>query len=71
MSKREIAGWIITLTGSAIWTYGYFAIGHTSFIDWRNETAWWICQFLPNRESEIGMLLTVVGMVPIYWPKER
>ena len=69
MSKSAIVGWAICSVGMALLIYGYFATGHTPFIDWQSNTPWWIADFLPNRESEIGMLLAFVGMIPIYWPR--
>ena len=71
MNKRLIVGWIITLAGTALWTYGYFAMGNTSLIDWHTLTPWWIADFFPNIQSEIGMALVCVGMLPIYWPSHR
>jgi hypothetical protein len=71
MSKPVIIGWIIMLAGTALWVYGYFVTGHPSLIDWRADTPWWIAEFLPNIESEIGMSLAFIGMVPIYWPAQR
>jgi len=56
--KAVIAGWIVELAGIILWTYG-----------WAAHAPWWIADFLPNRESEIGMVLVLVGMVPIYWPR--
>ncbi len=71
MSKPVIIGWIIMLAGTALWVYGYFVTGHPSLIDWRADTPWWIAEFLPNIESEIGMSLAFIGMAPIYWPAQR
>ena len=71
MSKIVIIGWIISLAGTALWVYGYFATGSPSLIDWHANTPWWIADYLPNIESEIGMVLTFVGMVPVYWPPRR
>lgn len=71
MSKLVIIGWIISLAGMALWLYGYFAIGNPPLIDWHANTPWWIADFLPNIESEIGMVLAFGGMVPIYWPPQR
>jgi hypothetical protein len=68
VSKPIIAGWIISLAGTTLWLYGYLAAGHKSLIDWQSNAPWWIADFLPNLESEIGMALMVAGMVPIYWP---
>ena len=71
LSKTVIIGWIIELVGMALWLYGYFATGNPSLIDWRTNTPWWIADFLPNIESEIGMALVFAGMIPLYWPPRR
>ena len=71
MSNALIIGWITELVGLALWLYGYFATGNPSLIDWRANTPWWIADFLPNIESEIGMALVFAGMVPLYWPPRR
>jgi hypothetical protein len=71
VSKAFIIGWIIELVGMALWVYGYFVAGNPSLIDWHANTPWWIADFLPNIESEVGMALVFVAMVPIYWPSQR
>ncbi len=72
VSKAIITGWFIELIGMALWLYGYFAtVGNASLIDWHASTPWWIADYLPNIESEIGMALVFVGMVPLYWPRRR
>jgi hypothetical protein len=69
MSKAlVIVGWTASLAGSALWTYGYFVTGSPSFFSWGSFAPWWIADFLPNSESEIGMLFAFAGMIPIYWP---
>jgi hypothetical protein len=67
--KAPIFGWILELAGMALWLYGYFSTGNPSLIDWKAHTPWWIADFLPNLEAEIGMILMFVGMVPIYWSR--
>jgi hypothetical protein len=71
VSKRVIIGWIISLAGAGLWLYGYVAIGDPSLINWQALTPWWIAGYLPNIQSEIGMLLMIAGMVPLYWPARR
>lgn len=71
MSKAVIVGWIISLVGATLWLYGYVVTGNPSLIDWRAYTPWWIADFFPNIESEIGMALIYAGIVPIYWPSRR
>jgi hypothetical protein len=71
MKTAIIMGWIIELVGMALWLYGYFATGNPSLIDWQASTPWWIANLFPNIESEVGLALVVVGMVPLYWPAGR
>ena len=71
VSKAVIIGRIVSLAGTALWLYGYFATGNPPLIDWHANTPSWIAGFLPNVESEIGMALICAGMVPIYWPSGR
>ena len=69
MKRTAMLGWIVSLAGTALWIYGYFATGNPSLIDWAAITPWWIADSLPNLESEIGMALALGGMIPIYWPR--
>jgi hypothetical protein len=71
VSKVAIFGWIILLGGTSLWLYGYFVAGNPSLIDWHAYTPWWIADYLPNIESEIGMVLVCVGTVLTYWPSQR
>lgn len=70
MSKASVIGYIISFLGTALWIYGYFTHGNPSFIDWQANSPRWIAEFLPNIESEIGMALAFIGIVPIYWPTQ-
>ncbi len=70
MTKLLLVGWILSLAGAALWTYGFLVTGHPPFIDWQAATPWWIADYLPNVEAEFGMLLVVLGMIPIYWPRK-
>jgi hypothetical protein len=71
VKKSLVIGYTILVVGSVIWLYGYFVPGNPSVIDWRAHTPWWIAEFLPNIESEIGMVLMYVSMVALYWPRSR
>lgn len=68
MAKTAIIGWSVFTIGSALWLYGYLFSGHPSIVDWHATAPWWLADFLPNLESELGMFLCIVGMVPMYWP---
>ena len=68
MSKIVVFGWVVELVGMGLWLYGYYVTGHPSLVDWHAYTPWWIADFLPNFESEVGMMVVILGMVPIYWP---
>ena len=71
MRKSVIIGWIIELFGVALWLYGYFATGNPSLINWHAYTPWWIANYLPNIESEIGMSLACAGTVPLCLTSQR
>ena len=64
---HTVWGWAITLLGCALWIYGYFITGSTSFLNWPSFAPSWIADTLTNWQSELGMLLTLVGSVPIYY----
>ena len=71
LSKSVIIGYITSLAGTALWLYGYFEPGHPALIDWHTYSPWWIADFLPNMESEIGMALVFASTVPIHWRSRR
>ena len=72
MSKTVIAGWIIEVAGTALWIYRYFATGNPSLINWQTITPWWIANFLPNIQAEIGGGACLSRtMIPLYWPRRR
>jgi hypothetical protein len=71
LSKTVIVGYIISLAGKILWLVGYFASGRPTIIDWQAITPWWIYDFLPDIETEIGMVLMFAGMFPMYWPLRR
>jgi Ni,Fe-hydrogenase I cytochrome b subunit len=68
MKTHIIVGWVSMLAGTALWVYGYFVACHPPVIDWKANAPGWIAEFLPNLESEIGMVLVFIAMIPIYWP---
>lgn len=59
-------GWAVTIAGCAMWTYGYFTSGSFSLIDWSAFSPHWISAYLPNWQAESGLLLTILGSIPLY-----
>ena len=53
----------ISVVGICIWAYGYLTTGHPRFVNW-DGWPWWIADFMPNVESEIGMGLLLASMIP-------
>jgi hypothetical protein len=51
-----------------LWLYGYYSTGTPPLIDWQAHTPWWIADFLPNINSEIGMALMFAGSALTFWP---
>jgi hypothetical protein len=71
LSKLAIIGWIISVGGMVLWLYGYFSTGHSPMLNWHAYTPWWVADFLPNINSEIGMALMFVGSALTYWPLKQ
>ena len=70
LNRINITGWAITLLAGGLWLYGYLAAGHPPLLDW-GSAPWWIADFVPNMEAEIGLALMFVGTVLTYWPGVR
>jgi hypothetical protein len=71
MSVANIAGWIVTILGGALWVYGYYVTGNVPLIDWQASAPAWFSAFLPNLEAELGFALMIAGSIPIYWDMYR
>jgi hypothetical protein len=71
VSKAVIFAWAVSALGMIFWVYGYFVPGSPPLINWSAHTPWWIADFLPNVQSEIGMVLTCLGTLLAYWPPQR
>ncbi len=67
MDRATASGWIITLLGCVLWTYGYFTTGSPQIYNWAEFAPSWIAEYLPNWQAELGLLLTILGSVPIYY----
>jgi hypothetical protein len=63
----EKLGWGLSIVGTALWAYGYFAGGLPALVDWPALVPEWIAEFLPNMQAEIGFALMILGSVPVYW----
>lgn len=66
-----IAGWAIAIIGMAVWIYGLYAPGGYTVVDWETHTPSWVAEFLPNWLSEVGLVFSMVGMVPVYYVQIR
>lgn len=71
VNKVAITGWALLAVGTIVWIYGYFVTGHMAYVDWHTYTPWWIADYLPNIESEIGMVMVCVGSGLTYWPSRK
>jgi hypothetical protein len=66
MAHAKRFGWAIYEAGFVIWLFGYLSTGHASVFDWRAATPWWISNFVPNLEAEVGLGLMFASLIPIY-----
>ena len=67
----RITLWAAMIVGTALWGYGLFVTGTPSLIDWKSNAPWWIADYLPNMESELGLVLVCLGSLAPYWPRQR
>ena len=63
----SILGWALTLVGSVLWTYGYFEGDSYALLNWSTFAPHWLAEYLPNWQCESGLLLSLVGSVPVYY----
>ena len=60
-------GWAATFVGCALWTLSYFTSGSFSLINWPSFAPHWFAQYLPNWQAEVGLALTILGSIPVYY----
>ena len=49
------------IVGTALWGYGLLVTGTAPLIDWKSNAPWWIADYLPNMELELGLVLVCLG----------
>ena len=64
-------GWMVSLAGCALWSYGYFVGAPGSILNWSTFSPHWIADYLPNWQAETGLLLTLVASLPIYYAQVK
>jgi hypothetical protein len=70
MNKIVLLGWILSFIGSALWFYGYLEPGTPPMVNW-TAIAPWLAHWLPNFQSELGMVVTLGAVIPTCWPTRR
>ncbi len=65
--RLKTIGWVVSIIGTALYLYGYFAAGGTTFIDWPLYLPQWAAEFVPTWEAELGFTLSIIGSIPIYY----
>ena len=45
----------------------HLGTGTKPLVDWASISPWWIADFMPNFEAEMGMLVMCIAMVPLCW----
>mgnify|MGYP006919340014 CR=1 FL=1 len=64
-------GWVLSIIGGAMYMYGYFADGGAALVDWPLYLPEWAVQFIPNWQAEAGLVVSVIGAVPLYYVEIR
>ena len=68
MSRTNVFGWALMTIGFVLWLYGYFVDGHAALVGLPGWLPIWIAEYLANAETQIGMAVMLVAMIPAYWP---
>lgn len=63
-----LGGSAMVAVGVALWLYGLNRTGMPAWIDWPEGTPSWLYESAPNFESEVGLLITLLGAVAILLP---
>ena len=71
MLNAKCIGWAIYAVGFVIWLFGYLSPVHAPAFHWDVATPWWISNFVPSLEAELGLTLMFASMIPIYWRAGR
>ena len=58
-----VTSWAAMIVGTALWGCGLFVTGTAPIIDWKSNAPWWIADYLPNMESELGLVLVCLGVL--------
>ena len=66
MKSLYITGWTLNIVGIALWLYGYLSEGTASLLDWSSFAPEWISAYIPNLETEIGILLMCLAAIPFF-----
>lgn len=66
MKATETVANAICAAGALFWVYGYFVTGHPSALNWTAFAPSWLSSFIPNLESEIGMVASFAGIFVAY-----
>jgi hypothetical protein len=66
-----VVGWGLQVLGTVLWLYGYFFSVSEPLIDWAAYVPSWISAWLPNWQSELGMVAATIGLIPLYWPERK
>jgi hypothetical protein len=63
-----LGGSAMIAIGVALWLYGSNRTGMPALIDWPAATPLWLTEAAPNFESEIGLMLAVLGVAALLLP---
>jgi hypothetical protein len=59
----QIIGWTGSLLGAALYLYGYTLATASAFLSWPT----WLSDYIPNWYAEVGLLISCLALVPLYW----
>ena len=63
-----LGGSAMVAVGFALWLYGVNSGTIPRWVDWPSGTPSWLYEAAPNFESEVGMLIALLGAVALLVP---
>ena len=60
--RLKLMGWVISLTGTALYLFGYFYEDGMSIVSWPG----FLADYLPNWQAEAGFVISILGCIPLF-----
>ncbi len=60
--RLKLMGWVISLSGTGLYLFGYFYEEGMSIVNWPG----FLADYLPNWQAEAGFVISMLGCIPLF-----